>query len=124
MNTHIKATAIEISPSLSEYLNKHIAKIENILDADESVKCDVEVGRTTAHHNKGVVFHAELHIVGKKYDIFARADRDDILVAVDEAFADALYSLTSRRKKYMAIARRGGARVKSLIRSAWPWGND
>ena len=124
MNTHIKTTAITLTPAISDYLNKHVAKIENIFDGDESVKCDIELARTTNHHNKGDVFRAEIHIVGHKQNIFVVADKPDLLVAIDEVFSDALYSMTSRRKKIIALARSGGASLKNMIKGLWPSGDS
>jgi ribosome-associated translation inhibitor RaiA len=124
MNTHIKATAIVMNPTISSHIDKYVKKIEHIIGDDESVKCDIEVGRTTAHHHKGDIFQAELHIVGNKHNIYTKAEKSDLLNAIDEACDEAIYSLTSRRKKYIAIARRGGAKVKALAKGLWPWGKD
>ncbi len=124
MNTHIKTTAVTLTPAISEYIKVHISKIERLFNADESVKCDIELARTTNHHNKGDIFRAEIHIVGHKQNIFVVADRPDLLVAIDEVFSDALYSMTSKRKKLIALARHGGAKVKSMVRGMWPFGND
>ncbi len=119
MNTHIKTTSVTLTPATSEYLKKHIAKLEHIFAGDESVKCDIEIGRTTSHHNKGDIFRAEIHIVGHKQNIFAEAERSDLLIAIDEVFSDAVYALTSRRKKVIASARRGGAILKGMIKGLW-----
>ena len=124
MNTHIKTTAVTLSPAISEYINKHVAKIENLFNGDDSVKCDIEIGRTTAHHHKGDIFRAEIHIVGHKQNIFAEAEREDLTMAIDEVFVDAQYSMTSRRKKIIGLARNGGAKIKSMMRGMWPFGNS
>lgn len=123
MNTHIKTTAITLTPTIDDHIKKHVAKIEDIFDGDESVKCDIEIGRTTAHHNKGDIFRAEIHIVGHKQNIYVKAEKHDLVVALDEVFADALHSMTSRRKKIIGLARRGGARVKSMVKGMWPFGS-
>ncbi len=124
MNTHIKTTAVTLTPAISEYIKVHLSKIERLFNADESVKCDIELARTTNHHNKGDIFRAEIHIVGHKQNIFAASDKADLLIAIDEVFSDALYSMTSKRKKFIALARHGGAKVKSMVRGMWPFGND
>ncbi|MEI6396827.1 MAG: ribosome-associated translation inhibitor RaiA [Candidatus Taylorbacteria bacterium] len=124
MNTHIKTTAVTLTPAISEYINRHIAKIEHLFNADDSVKCDIELAKTTNHHQKGDIFRAEIHIVGHKQNIFAAADRQDLLVAIDEAFSDTLFSMTSRRKKVIALARHGGAKVKAMVRGLWPFGTS
>jgi len=124
MNTHIKTTAVTLTPAISEHIRKHIEKIENIFKGDESVKCDIELGRITTHHNKGDVFSAEIHILGHKQNIFAEANGADLLVILDEVFAAAIYSMTSRRKKVIAMARSGGASLKGMIKGMWPFGTS
>ena len=95
-----------------------------MFNGDESTKCDIELGRTTAHHNKGDIFRAEIHIVGHKQNIYAKAERSELIVAFDESYADALRGMTSRRKKIIGLARRGGARVKGMIKGMWPFGGN
>jgi ribosomal subunit interface protein len=124
MNTNIKTKAITLTPAISEHINKHISKLENIVGGDETIKCDIEVGRTTSHHNKGDIFEAEIHLVGKKHNIYATVNRPDLYQAIDEVFDEAIHSLTSTRKKYIAIARRGGAKVKNIVKGLWPWGGE
>ena len=46
------------------------------------------------------------------------------MMALDEVFADAIFSMTSRRKKVIALARRGGARLKTMMKDMWPFGGD
>jgi ribosomal subunit interface protein len=122
MNTHIKTTGVTLTPAISDHINRHVSKIENLFNKDGSTKCDIEIGRTTAHHNKGNIFQAEVHIVGHRLDVFAKAEREDLLLAIDEVFADAVYGMTSRRKKMIGLARRGGAKVKDMVRGLWPFG--
>ncbi len=120
MNTHIKTTAVTLTPAINDHIQKHLSKIDQIFNGDESVKCDIEIGRST-HHQKGDVFCAEIHIVGHKQNIFVKSNGYDLIVALDEVFDDAIYSMTSRRKKIIGLARRGGARVKNMVRGFWPF---
>jgi len=115
-----------MTPAISEYVEKNLDKIRKLVGSDESIKCDVEIGRTTAHHNKGDIFHAEIHIYGHKTDIYSRVERSDLYIVIDEAVNDAFKSLNSKRKRYMTMVRKGGAKVKAMVRGMWPWkgGNE
>ena len=124
MNIKTKTTDVLLTRELSDHLNKKLEKISHLLEGDPSIACDVELKRTTKHHNKGDVFMAEIHIVGRKRDVFARAERSDLFIAIDEVTDEAFHSLTSRHKKYIALARRGGARVKDMIKGLWPAGKS
>ena len=120
MNTHIKATAVTMTPILSDYINKRLQKIEQHF-GDASMQCDVELGRSTAHHQKGEVFRAEIHLVGNGYNVFAQSKKEDLHAAIDDACDEALRSLSSRRKKYISMVRRGGAMMKNMMKGMWPW---
>lgn len=120
MNTDIKAVGTTLTPAITSYVTKRLEKIDHVLRDEGSMQCDVELKRTTNHHNKGDVFKADIHIVGHKQDIFASSEKSDLYAAIDDAVDEAFHSVTSRRKKYMAMARRGGARVKNMIKGLWP----
>ena len=121
MNTHIKTTSVSLTPVVSEHINKRLEKINHILRDEPAITYDLEIGRTTNRHQKGEIFFAEIHIVGKKNNVFARSEKADLIVAIDEVCEEALHSLTSRRKKYMAIVRRRGSQAKNIIKGLWPW---
>lgn len=122
MHTNIKTTSISLTPAISEYLSKRLAKIDNLIGSDTSTICDIEIGRTTAHHHKGEIFRAEIHITSKHHDVYASSEKEDLYSAIDDAVDEAFRGLTSRRKKYIAVARRGGAKVKAMVKGLWPWG--
>jgi ribosome-associated translation inhibitor RaiA len=54
--------------------------------------------------------------------VYASSDKEDLYIAIDDAVDEASRSLTSKRKKYTALARRGGAKVKAMVKGLWPWG--
>ncbi len=122
MKINTKATSLSITPAISDYLDKRLSKIENIIGDDTTTICDVEIARTTAHHHKGEIFRAEVHITSKHHDVYASSDKEDLYMAIDDAVDEASRSLTSRRKKYTALARRGGAKVKAMVKGLWLWG--
>jgi ribosomal subunit interface protein len=124
MNIHIKTTNITLTDAISDYVNKRLEKIEKLTSDDPSAQCDVELGRTTAHHNKGEVFKAEIHLVGAAgLNIYTSVEREDLYVAVDEVRDAVLREFTSTRKKNTSRVRRGGARIKEMMKGMWPWSN-
>ncbi len=124
MKINTKTTNISLTPQLAGHLNRRLEKINHLFGSDPSIVCDVEISRTTDHHKKGDVFMAEIHIVGHKHNVFARSEKSDIHSAIDEVSEEAFHSLTSTHKKYIALARRGGARVKNMLKGMWPGGRD
>ncbi len=124
MNTNIKTTNITLTPSISDYTNKRLEKIALLLAGDQTVQCDIELGRTTSHHQKGDIFKAEIHIVGTGKNIYANAEKDDLYTAIDAVRDEVLAELRSGKGKKVSLIRRSGARVKDMIRGLWPWGKS
>jgi ribosomal subunit interface protein len=122
MNTNIKLTNIVISSAISDYVNKRLKKVENILSNDASVQCDVELGKTSSHHQKGDIFRAEIHIVGAGKNAYASAEKNDLYAAIDDVKDQVLRELKAGKGKKISLIRRSGARVKDMVKGLWPWG--
>jgi len=122
MNTNIKAGSIQLTPAISDYVDKRLKKIEDILGNDPALQCDVELSKTTGHHNKGDIFRAEIHIVGSGKDIFAAREESDLYAAIDLVRDEVLREAKSHKAKQISLIRRGGARMKNMMKGLWPWG--
>ena len=86
MQLNIKATELELTPSLRIYLEQKLgalSKLISALEAEGQPELRVEVGRTSRHHHHGLVYRAEadLRLPGK----VLRAEHTDLdlRVAVD-----------------------------------------
>ncbi len=65
MRLQIKAKNFELTPALTQFVEEKMGGLEKFLgrwDKDDAVVLDVEVSRTTNHHNKGDVFYAEANL--------------------------------------------------------------
>ncbi len=87
MKINIKATNLELTPAITEYINNKIGSVDKFLKRFEeqtNIEIFVEIARTTRHHHKGDVFRAEanMEIPGK----VLRADHEDwnIRVAINK----------------------------------------
>ncbi|MBU6426907.1 ribosome-associated translation inhibitor RaiA [Patescibacteria group bacterium] len=121
MNTNIKSTNIALSPAISDYANKRLKKITAMLGRDPSIRCDMELAKTTEHHQKGDIFKAEIHIVGSGKNLYAVSNKADLYAAIDDARDEILRELKAKKEKRISLIRRGGARVKSMVKGLWPW---
>lgn len=116
MKINTKATGISLTPSISDYINKKVEMLEKFF-AGEEVLVNVEVGRTTKHHKSGDIFRAEIHITAGGEDYYAVVEKDDLYAAIDEVKDEIVHELTSKRKKALRMLRKGGAKIKNLIKS-------
>ena len=121
MNINIKTTNITLTPAISDYIDKRMEKIVKLVGSDPAVKCDVEVGMTSGHHNKGNIFKAEIHIVGSHKNAYASSEQADLYSAIDVVRDDIVRTLTGAKEKYTSRVRRGGAKVKDMMKGLWPW---
>ena len=124
MNIRVKATSITLSPSLSEFVNKCLGKVSGMISDDSTAQCDVELARTTQHHQKGDVFKAEIHIVGEGIDAYASVEREDLNTAINDARDEIIRKIRSNKGKRMSYIRRSGAMVKAMVKGVWPWGES
>lgn len=121
MKTNIKTSNITLTPSISDYVDKRLQKIVKIIGDDETVQCDVELGRTTHHHHKGEIFRAEIHLVGSGRNIYASSEKTDLYSAIDEVQSQILAEINAHKNKKISLVRRGGAKVKAMAKGLWPW---
>jgi ribosomal subunit interface protein len=122
MNINIKTTNITLTNAISDYASKRLNSIEKILGGDPSYICNLELAKTSAHHNKGDIFRAEIHIVGKGKDIYASSEDEDLYIAIDAMRDEALRELKASKGKELSFIRRSGIKVKDVMKGLWLWG--
>jgi len=115
MKINTKATGITFTPSITEYIEKKINMLEKFFEG-EDVLVNVEVGKTTNHHKSGDIFRAEIRLVldGKEY--YTTAETSDLYAAIDEVKDEIAYKLSGEKKKSLHLLRRGGAKIKNLLK--------
>lgn len=125
MHINIKATNIKLTQEVSDYLDKRLSSLEKLVDPnDTSVMCDVEVGKSTMHHQSGDVFRTEINvkIAGKQFR--AVAEEETLSSSIDKAKDDMLRELRRHKNKQIHILRRSGARIKELAYDLYSQGES
>ncbi len=120
MNIRIKTTNISMSPAISQYVDTRLEKITKLIGSDPAIICDIELARTTGHH-KGDIFKADMHIVGPGLDAYATAQHEDLYMAIADAKNEILREVSGTKGKRISVIRRGGARVKAMMKGIWPF---
>ena len=118
MQIKIKTTNIELTYALETYVEEKIKSVEKFVipHEEEAPLVEVEVGKTTKHHNSGEVFRAEvnLHVRGKYFR--AVSEKDDLYVAIDDMKDELVRELNSYKGKERTLVRRGAGMIKNLLR--------
>ena len=115
--TNIKATNYELTPEIRNYIDQQIPKFEKVLPADtEEIILDVEVAKTTNHHNQGPVYRAEFNM--KYKDQFKRAEstQEDIRSALELAGDDLARQIRKTKERRNDLVRKGAKKVKGWLR--------
>jgi len=120
MKITIKATNLELTPSIRDYAEKKVESLEKFLHPnEENVLAAIELGLTNNHHKSGDIFRAELQLsdvaTGEKF--YAEAERDDLYAAIDEMKDKAERECLSWKKKKLSLIKRGAGRLKNMLRS-------
>ncbi|MDP3014965.1 MAG: ribosome-associated translation inhibitor RaiA [bacterium] len=108
MKINIKATNLELTPPIREYIENKIGSLNRFLKRFENkseVEVFVEIARTTKHHRHGNVLYAEATVpIGKK---ILRAEHFDwdIRVAIDKV-KDKLQKEIKKYKEKKIVKRR------------------
>ena len=114
---NIKATNIELTGELRDYLVRRFSSLVGILNFQEpTLKVQIEVGRTTRHHGKGDVYRAEFNVRQRGGLFRAVSERADVRAAIDEA-RDALETEIGRAKtRRLSFVRRSHRALKEIVR--------
>ena len=118
MKINIKATGIELTQAISNYVYKKISSIEKYLDKKSSpnIIAQVEVGRSTRHHKTGNIFRAEVHITGASLDLYAVSEMADLYAAIDVVKDEIVHNIVQLKGKRETLARRGAKMMKRMIK--------
>ena len=112
-----KATDIELSASVEEYIGKKMAVLDKVAAHFEGVvTAEMEAGRTTRHHRTGDVFRVEIMVHVKKKDLRAEATGKTVLEAMDKAQEDMRTELERFKEKTVDSVKTGGRAIKKLIK--------
>ncbi len=114
---NIKATNIELTPELRTFLERRFSSLSGVLDFNEpTLKVQIEVGRTTRHHDKGDVFRAEFNVRSRRGNFRAEAERSDIHTAISDARDDLEMGLGRAKGRYISFVRRSRRAMKDMLR--------
>jgi len=118
MKINIKATGIELTQAISDYVHKRIFSIEKYLDRKNNpdVVAQVEVGRSTRHHKAGNIFRAEIHIMGINLDAYAVSEMEDLYAAIDIVKDEIVRNIVHLKGKRETLSRKGAGIMKNIMK--------
>ncbi len=115
MNIKIKTTNFSLTPAIQIYLEEKLKSIEKFLPSDESIFFEVELGKTTRHHQKGDVFKAEINLTVPGKLIRAVAEEWDLRVAIDRVKDELQREIIGNKEKSASLYKRGARLLKKIL---------
>ncbi len=120
MRVTIRQKNLEITPALRVYVEskllKPIRRFMKDAAAEDSSILDLELGRSTMHHKKGKVYHAEVSLTLRGRLLRAEADDEDIRVACDILAEELRREILSYQNRARALELRSGRVAKKDLR--------
>ncbi len=109
MNISIKATNLDLTPSVKEYTEE---KIGNLAKYIKAIEAKVELERERKHKS-GLVFRAEVMLVVGGKLMRADASAEDIYAAIDLVIPKIKEQIGKFKDKKTALTRKGARAAKS-----------
>ena len=116
MRAQIKATEMALTPAIKDYAEKKVLSLEKFFKGSGEVLAQIEVGKTTRHHKSGNVFRAEISIRADGQNYYAVSEKDDLYAAIDEVKDEMAHEIVSSKSKKETLFRRGGAKIKAMLK--------
>ncbi|MEK7535787.1 MAG: ribosome-associated translation inhibitor RaiA [Patescibacteria group bacterium] len=116
MTISFKASGITLTEAIKAYGQDKIGSVASLLADQESANLDLELEKTTAHHQKGEVFRAEVNLrsMGELFRVEKTAE--DLYVAIDLVRDDLIREVKNYKSRTESIFKKGGRLAKRLLR--------
>lgn len=116
MKINLKAKNFSLTLSIKSYLEQKLNSLDKFLPQDESIFVDVELAKTTRHHQKGDIFKAEFNLKIPGRLVRAVAEEWDLNVAIDKAKDDLEREIKINKEKNISLYKKGARIFKKLSR--------
>ena len=115
MNIRTNTHGIELTQSISEYVEKKLNTIERLLqNVPPETLIEIEIEKDTKQR-KDQGFKVAINVFLPNKRLFASADHDDLYAAIDEAKDEIVSELKKHNTKRRDITRRSAAKVKQIF---------
>jgi putative sigma-54 modulation protein len=116
---NVKATNMELTDAISEYLSKRVSSVEKFINEEKEALANVDIGKISNHHRKGDIFRAEMNLTinGKRFT--AKVEKDDLYAAIDKMRDDIVREVEKAKKKDWSLFKRGHKKVKDFLKRVY-----
>ncbi|MDQ3015026.1 MAG: HPF/RaiA family ribosome-associated protein [bacterium] len=117
MSINIMTTNVDLTPEIDSYLTKKLESLKHIIDFDaDNAFAQVELAKTTNHHQSGEIFRSEINYRCGALDGRVVSEKEDLLTAIDAMKDQLMRDVTTTQQKNRDLRREGGAEIKDMLR--------
>lgn len=118
MKIKITTTNIELTDAIESYVEEKVRSVEKFVIPHENEEplAEIEIGKTTNHHQRGDVFKAEINLSVRGKHFRSTSEKDDLYAAIDDMRDDLVRELTSYKDKARTLVRKGAGVIKNMLR--------
>ena len=116
--TKIKATNTTLTEAITDYVDAKLGKsvLEKFSGSYEILDVEVEIAKTTSHHNNGEIFRAEVNVLVKGKVLRAASDKEDLYAAIDDVHDEIIKVLKDTKTKKETLWKKGSRSIKKMLR--------
>ena len=107
MQINIKATNIDLTEKIKDYIQEKMDMLEKYLGNIDVIRVNFEVEMTTRHHTKGEIYRAEANLVVPGDILRVEKTEKDLFKAIDKVKDHLMRSIRRHKEKRIDRRRRG-----------------
>lgn len=114
MNIIIKGIHMDITPAVDAYVRKKVQSLEKFIDA--GTKLEVDLSKAHHHQKSKDAYEAQYKVYCRGEYLQSKVEAEDIYSAIDLGRDEIYMILSSKKDKKMTLWRRGGKKIKNIMR--------
>jgi putative sigma-54 modulation protein len=114
----LRGMAMEMTPAIESAVRVRVEGLARYTQGVQPAEASVEVGRVSAHHQKGDVFRAEMSVRLGEKTYRAEETAGDLYAAIDAVQEEMKRQILAGKDRQSSRMRRLAQKMKSWMRSA------
>lgn len=106
MKIKIKATKIDLTPEIKDYVQEKMDMLEKYLGDIQVIHCDVEVGMAVGGQNSGDIYRCEVNLDLPRQMLRVEKTEKDIFKAIDKVKDHLARSIRRYKEKMIDKSRK------------------
>ena len=117
MRINIKTVGTDLTQAIKLYTTDKLTPLAKLLDESKGeAMLDVELDRTTAHHNKGDIYRVKLNLRAGRISLRAEDEGSDMYAVIDLVRDEISREIKATKTRKESLFRRGARTIKKILK--------